>query len=62
MQRIEDLTNAIRECDETTDDEEDDDSSTESVGSNNDNSLLSDTQFDLDNIKLRRGSESESVA
>jgi hypothetical protein len=59
MQRIEDLTNAIRECDETTDD--DDDSSTASIDSNNDSSILSDAQFDLGNIKLSKPTD-ESTA
>lgn len=59
MQRIEDLTTAIRECDETTDD---DDSSTESIGSNNDSSILSDVaQFDIDHFKHGRNDD-ESIA
>jgi len=60
MQRIEDLTAVIRECDETTDDDDDDDSSTESIGSHNDSSLLSDSQLDFDSTKVRYNGESNA--
>jgi len=61
MQRIDDLTAVIKECDDVSDYDEDEDSSTESVTSTTELQTDPNLPFDYDN-KIRRGSDSESFA
>ncbi|CAL8129895.1 unnamed protein product [Orchesella dallaii] len=63
MQRIDDLTAVIKECDDVSDYDEDEDSSTESVTSTTELMSMTDPNlpFDFDN-KVRKGSDSESFA